>query len=143
VAGVRYPEPKSSSVTAVMKGNKRVDTRPERLLRSALHAWGCRFRKDYRIRTWNEMWVRPDIAFTRRRVAVFVDGCFWHGCPEHGRRPSHNEDYWIPKLENNQIRDQAQTAALEEMGWTVLRIWEHVPVASALELVLATLRRTD
>jgi DNA mismatch endonuclease (patch repair protein) len=69
--------------------------------------------------------VRPDIVFTGRRLAVFVDGCFWHGCPEHGRIPTTNTSYWNPKIKGNQERDQRQSAALESDGWTVLRIWEH------------------
>lgn len=70
--------------------------------------------------------IRPDIVFTRRRVAVFCDGCFWHGCPEHGRRPTvHNAHYWSPKIAGNRERDARHTAALEHAGWTVLRFWEH------------------
>jgi DNA mismatch endonuclease (patch repair protein) len=77
------------------------------------------------------------VAFTRARVAVFLDGCFWHGCPIHGNTPKANAHYWRPKLEHNRTRDRQVTAALEADSWTVLRIWEHVPVAEAVERVVA------
>jgi len=75
-----------------MAAIRRTDTKPEFALRSALHRRGYRFRKDYAIRAECQL-VRPDLAFTRRRVAVFVDGCFWHCCPEHGRQPTSNTSY--------------------------------------------------
>jgi DNA mismatch endonuclease (patch repair protein) len=107
-----------------MAAIKRRDTTPEVTLRSALHREGYRFRKDYPIRIDRRL-IRPDVAFTKRRLAVFIDGCFWHCCPKHGRRPSVNGDYWSPKLEGNVRRDREQTAALQSAGWTVLRFWEH------------------
>jgi DNA mismatch endonuclease (patch repair protein) len=116
-----------------MQANRRTDTKPEIRLRSALHRRGFRFRKDFRI-TAGEVKVRPDIVFTRRRVAVFVDGCFWHGCPDHGRTPSVNGWYWSPKLQRNADRDQRVTCALEATGWRVFRFWEH----EALDDVVAT-----
>src|ERR1700759_4905576 len=72
--------------------------------------------------------VRPDMAFTARKVAVFVDGCFWHACPEHGSKPRANEWYWGPKLVRNVERDRINDAALILAGWTVVRLWEHVPI---------------
>lgn len=114
-----------------MRANRRTDTKPERALRSALHAHGYRFRKDLRLDV-GERRVRPDIVFTRRKVAIFVDGCFWHCCPEHGSQPSNNEWYWTPKLQRNVERDRQADAALAEAGWTVLRVWEHVPLATAV-----------
>jgi DNA mismatch endonuclease (patch repair protein) len=83
--------------------------------------------------------VRPDLVFTKSRVAVFVDGCFWHVCPAHGRQPTHNEWYWTPKLRRNVERDRMADAALTAAGWTVLRIWEHVPAEDAVGLVEAAL----
>jgi DNA mismatch endonuclease (patch repair protein) len=72
--------------------------------------------------------VRPDIVFTRGRVAVFIDGCFWHGCPQHGRRLGvQNEHYWGPKIARNAERDQRNTETLVCAGWMVLRFWEHEP----------------
>ena len=107
-----------------MAAIRRVDTKPEVALRSALHRLGYRFRKDYGIRVQGSL-IKPDIVFTRRRVAIFVDGCFWHSCPAHGRRPTANSTYWDPKLEGNAQRDRNQTAALRSAGWTVMRFWEH------------------
>ncbi len=111
-----------------MSRNRRRDTKPELLLRRLLHAHGLRYRVDYRIRV-GEISVSPDIVFTRHRLAVFVDGCFWHSCPQHGNIPNRNQSYWVPKLERNRARDRAATAALEEGGWTVVRAWEHEPAA--------------
>ncbi|MDC9003262.1 very short patch repair endonuclease [Mycobacterium marinum] len=107
-----------------MAAIRRRDTKPESMLRSRLHRLGYRFRKDHPVRVDGKL-VRPDIVFTKRRVAVFVDGCFWHSCPEHGRKPQVNGGYWSPKLEGNAVRDRVQTAALKSAGWTVLRFWEH------------------
>ena len=96
------------------------DTGPERALRSALHAAGLRFRVNRRVEG-----VRPDIVNGPSRVAVFVDGCFWHGCPVHGTKPGTNQGYWLPKLAENQARDQREAAKLEQTGWLVIRLWEH------------------
>src|SRR5258708_31817850 len=122
-----------------MRANRRVDTKPELALRSALHRQGERFRKDYRLDLDAGARVRPDIAFTARRVAVFVDGCFWHVCPEHGRNPAVNEWYWAPKLRRTVERDRAADAALAAAGWRVVRIWEHVPLTDAVTAVTAAL----
>jgi DNA mismatch endonuclease (patch repair protein) len=119
-----------------MQGNRRSDTKPELALRSALHALGYRYRKDFRI-DLPQRRVRPDIAFTRRKVAVFVDGCFWHACPEHGSQPKNNEWYWSPKLVRNVERDRAADDALAQAGWTVVRLWEHVPVSDAIAAVIS------
>lgn len=133
-----YPHPTSDAVVAVMKGNRSRDTRPEVRLRSALHRRGLRFRKDYAVRLPDRN-VKVDVAFTRDRVAVFVDGCFWHGCPEHGHRPRKNTHYWGPKLDRNRARDVAVTRGLESAGWRVLRLWEHIPVEEAAAVVQAAL----
>lgn len=119
-----------------MAAIRRRDTNPEVRLRSALHRLGYRFRKDYSIRVEGKL-IRPDIAFTKRRVAVFVDGCFWHSCPEHGRQPNVNGDYWSPKLEGNAKRDREQTAALQSAGWTVLRFWEHEDANSIIGSIIS------
>jgi DNA mismatch endonuclease (patch repair protein) len=118
-----------------MTSNRRRDTTPELRLRSALHRRGYRFRVDMRIRTSAGDAPRPDLVFTRRRVAVFVDGCFWHGCADHGSRPKTNRAYWEPKLARNRQRDETNNRALEADGWTVLRIWEHEDLAVAVRLV--------
>ncbi|HEY8581984.1 MAG TPA: very short patch repair endonuclease [Capillimicrobium sp.] len=136
-----YPHPTSAAVTASMKGNRRADTRPELALRSALHARGLRFRKDLMIRTADGTRTKADIVFTRARVAVFVDGCFWHGCPDHGTKPKANAHYWGPKLAKNRERDARVTAALAADGWTVVRLWEHVAVGDGVEQVAAAVAR--
>jgi DNA mismatch endonuclease (patch repair protein) len=122
-----------------MRANRRTDTKPELALRRALHRQGYRFRKDYRLDLADGKRVRPDIAFTARRVAVFVDGCFWHACPEHGSKPSANVWYWEPKLRKNVERDRAADAALAAAGWNVVRVWEHEPLEAAVTAVLAAL----
>ena len=127
-----------AAVTANMKANRRTDTKPELALRAALHALGYRYRKDFRLDLPLRR-VRPDVAFTRRKVAVFVDGCFWHACPEHGSRPTVNQGYWNPKLLRNVERDQAADAALAGAGWQVVRLWEHVPLDDAVTAVVTAL----
>jgi DNA mismatch endonuclease (patch repair protein) len=119
-----------------MKGNRRADTRPERLLRAAIHARGLRFRKDYPVPIHGARPTRVDVAFTRARVAVFVDGCFWHACPLHGNVPSTNPHYWPDKLRRNRARDRLVTESLQRDGWTVVRIWEHEDVDDAARRVL-------
>jgi DNA mismatch endonuclease, patch repair protein len=121
-----------------MRANRRSDTKPELALRRALHQQGYRYRKDYRLDLTGAR-VRPDIAFTARRVAVFVDGCFWHCCPEHGSQPANNTWYWEPKLARNVERDRAADAALSAAGWSVVRIWEHESVEAAIAAVVAAL----
>ena len=130
-----YPHPLTPGRSRNMQGNRRTDTKPELALRSALHALGYRYRKDFRMDLPLRR-VRPDIAFTRRKVAVFVDGCFWHACPEHGSQPKNNEWYWSPKLRKNVERDRAADDALIQAGWTVVRLWEHVPVTDAVAAVV-------
>jgi DNA mismatch endonuclease (patch repair protein) len=117
-----------------MAAIRRMDTQPEVALRSALHRAGYRFRKDYPVRIADKL-IRPDVAFTKRRVAVFIDGCFWHSCPEHGRQPSVNGEYWSPKLRRNAERDRQQTNELRNAGWTVLRFWEHESPQAVLRAI--------
>ncbi|RNI20728.1 very short patch repair endonuclease [Flexivirga caeni] len=125
-------DPTSEGRRRNMRAIRRTGTKPELALRSALHRAGYRFRKDLLIRTESGVRARPDIVFTKQRVAVFVDGCFWHGCPEHGGSPRRNTAYWGPKLRRNIERDEDQVTALTSDGWTVLRIWEHVPTDQAV-----------
>jgi DNA mismatch endonuclease (patch repair protein) len=125
-----------------MRANRRTDTKPELALRHALHRLGYRYRKDYRLDLDGGRRVRPDIAFTARKVAVFVDGCFWHACPEHGSKPRANDWYWGPKLIKNVERDRVNDAALILAGWTVVRLWEHVPVDEAVGTVVTALTAT-
>lgn len=126
-----------------MRANRRVDTGPERRLRSALHALGLRFRKDFRV-DLEDRRVRVDVAFPRAQVAVFVDGCFWHCCTEHGTRPRSNESYWSEKLRRNVERDRLVDGALAGAEWSVLRVWEHEApeeAAERIERLVASSRR--
>lgn len=134
-AAGRHPTPVTAGRGRNMQAIRRTDTKPEVALRSALHRAGLRFRKDYLIRVDGQR-VRPDIVFTRARLAVFIDGCFWHSCPEHGRLPTTNVDYWGPKFRRNVERDRKQSLLLKQAGWTALRIWEHDTLYSATQLVL-------
>lgn len=136
-----YPFPSSPAATATMKANRRVDTRQEVLLRSALHRRGLRFRKDVYLRV-GDVRTKADIVFSRHRIAVYLDGCFWHRCPEHGQLPKANRDYWKPKLERNAQRDKEATKALRAEGWTVIRIWEHEPIDLAVETIYKAVQKT-
>src|SRR5215813_8811730 len=136
-----YPHPSTAGRSANMKANRRADTKPELALRRALHALGYRYRKDYRLDLEGGVRVRPDIVFTARKVAVFVDGCFWHCCPQHGSQPAANTWYWEPKLRRNVDRDRAADAALGQAGWTVIRFWEHESIDIAVGEVVDVLAR--
>lgn len=134
-----FPNPTPSSVAATkrMRSNRRVDTKPEIEVRSLLHRNGFRFRKDYPIRLSNGTIVHPDIVFTKKRVAVFIDGCYWHSCPLHGTTPKSNRHYWIPKLRQNVERDKKTDIDLRANGWKVLRIWEHVDPEDAASMIVS------
>jgi DNA mismatch endonuclease (patch repair protein) len=122
-----------------MRSQRQRDTKLELEIRRALHAIGFRFRVDYRL--FEGLRRRADIAFPGRRVAVFVDGCFWHGCPEHATWPKENADWWRAKLEANQLRDQDTDSRLRKAGWTVIRVWEHEGIDSAVERISTALRQ--
>lgn len=130
----------SKEASRRMKKVRRAGTSSEMELRRALHARGLRYRVDAPV--LSDKRRRVDIAFISARVAVFVDGCFWHGCPEHATWPASNADFWRQKIEANQRRDRDTDARLREAGWQVLRAWEHEdpePIAIHIEtLVRAT-----
>lgn len=104
------------------------DTGPELSLRRSVWALGLRYRLQYRIGR-----VRPDLVFIGAQLAVFVDGCFWHGCPLHSTMPKNNRDFWEQKLKRNRERDVENTQRLEADGWRVLRLWEHEIKASSTD----------
>lgn len=107
-----------------MQANRSRDTKPELDIRRALHRLGLRYR--VAIAPEPSLRRRADIVFTRARVAVFIDGCFWHGCPVHGRSTfNHNADYWPAKIAANAASDADTNAQLGQAGWHVLRYWEH------------------
>jgi len=120
-----------------MSRQARRDTRPEVAIRSLLHRTGQRFRVSHPVPELPRCTI--DIAFTRRRVAVFVDGCFWHSCPEHGTSPKTNASRWAAKLESNRARDRRVDSHLTERGWKVLRAWEHEDAATVCMQILCCL----
>ena len=118
-----------------MQANRGSDTRPEVAVRSELHRRGFRYRKHRQ--PLRGLRCRADIVFGPERVAVFIDGCFWHDCPEHGRRPRANGDWWRLKVERNAARDRRNDRVLGSSGWTVIRAWEHEPAAAVANRVAA------
>jgi DNA mismatch endonuclease (patch repair protein) len=121
-----------------MSNARRRDTAPEIALRRELHARGLRYRVAYPVPGQRRRTI--DIAFTRAKVAVMVDGCFWHGCPDHGTRPKANSAWWREKLAANAARDTDTNRVLQELGWRVVRIWEHERPASAADAVVKAVR---
>lgn len=121
-----------------MQGNRRRDTKPEMAVRRAVHALGLRYRVD--ARPLPHLNRRADMVFTRAKVAVFVDGCYWHGCPEHGTTARTNATYWDSKIGRNRDRDGETDRLLGEAGWLIVRIWEHEDAQEAAERVAAAVR---
>ena len=117
------------------------DTDPEVALRRVLHSRGLRYRLDRPLPGLPRR--RADITFTRQRVAVFVDGCFWHGCPEHGTWPKRNDEWWATKIRRNIDRDRETDAHLRTYGWAVVRIWEHEAADEAADRVEEVIRETS
>ena len=126
------PRPLDQSTSNRLSLQRRSDTRPETLLRKELWARGYRYSLHRPIPSTRRT---IDIALVRHRVAVFVDGCFWHGCPRHGSTPSNNAVWWIRKLEANRQRDADTNRILKSQGWTVVRVWEHETVSVAANRV--------
>ncbi len=121
-----------------MQGNRSRDSKPELELRSALHVLGLRFRKH--VRPLPGVRADVDVAFPRERVAVCMDGCIWHGCPEHGMRPTTNTEYWISKIARNVARDRRNDGLFEGAGWLLIRIWEHEEPSEAASRINALVR---
>jgi DNA mismatch endonuclease (patch repair protein) len=115
------------------------DNRPEMAVRRLLHAEGLRYRVAWPVPGQRRRTI--DIAFTRARLAVFIDGCFWHGCPVHATSPKANAAWWIEKIATNRARDADVTAQLEDMGWTVMRFWEHEAPDDVVTRIRAAVRR--
>ena len=130
------PTPSSAAVSAQMRRMPRRDSTGEVRLRSELHRLGLRFRKHVR-----GLPGTPDVVFTRARIAVFFDGCFWHCCPDHGVLPKSNRVWWKAKLDGNIARDRRNDEALVELGWLSVRVWEHEDLHDAA-LVIRDLWRS-
>ena len=131
---IQKPIPSSKTASNRMKAAKPRDTAPEKALRSELHKKGLRYRIDVRpVETLNR---RADIVFRSAKVAVFVDGCFWHGCPKHGTQAKANAEFWRNKIKQNQARDAETNQLLKKAGWKVVRVWEHESPGKATEKIL-------
>jgi DNA mismatch endonuclease (patch repair protein) len=126
-------------VRASMRANRRRDTKPELAVRRLVHAAGLRYRVDYAPLP-DQRRLRADLVFTRARVAVFVDGCFWHGCPQHHTVAKSNADFWAAKVAGNRARDERVNATLGAASWTVLRFWEHDDPAEVASRIAETVR---
>lgn len=126
------------AVRTVMRANTRRDTKPERRLRSVLHGMGLRYRVDYP--PLPQVRRRADIVFPRARLAVFVDGCFWHGCPEHYRSAKSNINFWNDKRAENTARDRQTIEELRGAGWRCLRVWEHEDMSGVAERIANLIR---
>ncbi|MEU2631848.1 DNA mismatch endonuclease Vsr [Kitasatospora sp. NPDC007106] len=138
-AGARrvVPRPRDADARRVMRAQRRVNTAPELALRRALHALGFRHRVDLPLPTLRR--GRADITFVPWRTAVFVQGCFWHACPEHLHAPKHNAEWWWRKLDDDVRRDRHTDENLVRPGWLPLRIWEHETVEAAVDKVVELL----
>lgn len=125
---------KSPAVRASMRGNKASDTGPERRLRSLLHKAGLRYRIN--ARPVPALRRTADVVFASARVAVFVDGCYWHGCADHHRPARTNESFWRTKIDGNRTRDRETDRLLTDAGWIIVRVWEHEDPADAAVRVI-------
>jgi DNA mismatch endonuclease (patch repair protein) len=124
-----------------MSAQRSHDTDPERQIRSLLHGRGLRFR--VHVRPLGSLRREADLVFTRAKLAVFVDGCFWHGCPEHASWPKSNASWWRDKIERNRARDVETDTQLRAAGWRVIRIWEHEDPRDAARSVESAVRSTS
>jgi len=128
----------SSAVRTIMKANRSRDTKPELALRSATHSLGLRYRVD--TPPIQELRRRADLVFSKARVAVFSDGCYWHGCPDHYRAARRNDEFWNEKITKNRARDQDTDARLLAAGWLVIRVWEHEDPTEAASRIAQAVR---
>jgi DNA mismatch endonuclease, patch repair protein len=135
------PQASSAAVSARMSQQRNRDTGPEMALRRELHRRGHRFRVARR--PVAELRSTADIVFGPARVAVYVDGCFWHSCPEHATQPVSNGAWWAEKLARNRERDKQTDEALAQAGWTVVRVWEHERCDEAADRVAAALSESS
>ncbi|ADL49563.1 DNA mismatch endonuclease Vsr [Micromonospora aurantiaca ATCC 27029] len=135
-----YSWASSPGVRGRMQRQRTRDTQPELAIRRLLHAAGLRYRVD--VAPTRSLRRRADIVFGPARVAVFVDGCFWHGCPQHGsRKTKTNTDYWSGKVARNQARDTATDGLLTNDGWLVIRVWEHEDPREAAERIASSVHK--
>jgi DNA mismatch endonuclease (patch repair protein) len=136
-SGIRFSSMATTpAIRRVMQGNRSRDTKPEIAVRSAVHALGMRYRVS--ARPLRALRRTADLVFWDANVAVFVDGCFWHGCPEHHAPPKTNASYWATTIRGNKSRDEDTTERLRGEGWAVLRFWSHEePLSVATQIAKA------
>lgn len=133
------PWASSPAARKAIQGNRSRDTKPELAVRRLIHAAGLRYKVN--ARPERDLRRTADILFTRQRIAVFIDGCYWHGCGQHARVPSKaNADYWSKKLARNVERDADTTVKLQRAGWQVLRYWEHDAPQAVAESIVNVIR---
>jgi len=133
------PAPSSEAALKRMKAAKPRDTAPEKALRSELYKKGLRYRID--IKPVKELNRRADIIFRTAKLAIFVDGCFWHGCPKHGTQAKANAEFWRNKIRRNQARDVETNQLLKKAGWKVIRVWEHEHQEKAAQKILKVFKQ--
>ncbi|WP_264079963.1 very short patch repair endonuclease [Mycolicibacter hiberniae] len=131
----------SEHARLTMRANRSRDTKPELAVRRLVHAMGLRYRVDFPPLPSNRR-MRADLVFTRARVAVFIDGCFWHGCPDHHTVARTNAEFWATKVLGNRTRDERTNAVLTDAGWTVLRFWEHEDPSTAAQAIREVVEST-
>lgn len=127
----------SPGVRRSMQSNRGRDTAPEMRVRSALHREGLRFRKH--VRPVPELRCTADVVFRPERLAVFIDGCYWHSCPVHATYPKNNGEWWRQKLDRTRERDGRNATVLGEAGWHVLRVWEHENLDDVVQRIMEAL----
>jgi DNA mismatch endonuclease, patch repair protein len=135
---VERTDPIAAATSRRMAATAQRDNPAERALRSALHRRGLRFRIHCRLLAGSRR--TADIVFSAKRVAIFLDGCFWHGCPKHRTHPKNNAEWWREKIDANIARDRDTDARLAAEGWTVIRVWEHETVEAAADRIEAIVR---
>ncbi|MGQ0823754.1 MAG: very short patch repair endonuclease [Actinomycetota bacterium] len=133
------PAASSERVRSQLSGQRQRDTAPEMAIRHLLHSRGLRYRVN--VAPVSGVRCRADMVFPGARVAVFVDGCFWHGCPTHGTVPKANAEWWRSKLDRNVQRDHENDERLRAEGWAVIRVWEHEDPGAASARISAIVRR--
>jgi DNA mismatch endonuclease (patch repair protein) len=134
----RAPSASSAVVRRAMQANTGRETRPEQTVRRFLHGCGLRFRKD--LRPLRALRCAADLVFVRAKLCIFIDGCFWHGCPKHFRVPGSNSAWWAEKIEANRARDRRTDTILKRHGWRVIRLWEHEVTPEVLARLASTIR---
>lgn len=137
-ANLSGPTPPSETVRRQMQAQRTSGTKIEIDVRRKLHAKGIRYRVDAKLLPKKR--IRGDIVWSGRKIVVFMDGCFWHGCPLHSTTPTKNRDWWIQKLSQNRTRDRSTDLLLREAGWTVLRFWEHEDTDKVVETIIEVLQ---